>query len=108
MKVYNIKSDLPRVELAAKRLEMIIKYEKEPIIKIIHGYGSSGLGGKIKEMVHQTLEMMKSKHQIKDFIPGEAFGYLLGFDEKIKKYRNLLATDSDYRKVNEGITYILI
>ncbi len=108
MKSYNIKHDLPTKTLALERLNVILKYEREPIIKIIHGYGSHGVGGDIKLLIRQILEEKVNKNEIKAYIPGEAFGHLLGYDYLIKTYLKYLEKDSDYKKVNEGITYIIL
>lgn len=108
MKTYNIKQDFPTKILAKDRLEIILKYEKEAIIKIIHGYGSSGVGGDIKDMIRELLELKLHQKKIKAYIPGEAFGHLLGYDYVIKTYRKLLSQDPLYQRPNEGITYIII
>lgn len=108
MKSYNIKMDMPSINLAIDRLKMILKYERLPIIKIIHGYGSTGIGGDIKHEIRHYLDSLMLQEKIKAYIPGEAFGHLLGFDATIKQYQHLLKQDSDYKKPNEGITYIII
>lgn len=108
MKSYNIKQDLPTKALALERLNIILKYEKDAIIKIIHGYGSHGVGGDIKVMIRQILQEKMNRNEIKAFIPGEAFGHLLGYDYLIKTYQKLLQKDVDYKKANEGITYIIL
>lgn len=108
MKSYNIKQDMPSVVLAKDRLIAIIRYEKERIIKIVHGYGSTGQGGDIKVMVHQLLNDYIESHKIKAYIPGEAFGHLLGYDQIIKDHLSLLKQDPDYKIPNEGITYIIL
>jgi cobalamin biosynthesis protein CbiD len=109
MKTYDIKSDMPDVLEASKRLVQIIKEAKktEKVIKIIHGYGSSGVGGKIKSAVHKSLRNRLNSKEIKAYIPGEAFSLMMGFDEVIHKYSNLLKNDSDFKKGNDGITYII-
>lgn len=108
MKSYNLKSDMPSVALAMDRIKVILKYEKSKVIKIVHGYGSTGVGGDIKIAIRKYLNELLMQNQIKAYIPGEAFGHLLGFDYIIKTYENLLKTDSDYKRSNEGITYIII
>lgn len=108
MKSYNIKQGMPSVSLAKDRLITIIRYERERIIKIVHGYGSTGQGGDIKVMVHQLLNDYIELHKIKAFIPGEAFGHLLGYDAMIKAHLALLKQDPDYKIPNEGITYIIL
>lgn len=108
MKSYNIKIDMPTQILAKQRLDMILKYEREPIIKIVHGYGSTGVGGVIKDMVRKELDERIQKKEIKVYIPGEAFGSLFGFDQWIRTYQHLLKKDPEYKRNNPGITYIIL
>lgn len=106
---YDIKSDMPdRIE-AGHRLAEILRFSKgkEKVIKIVHGYGSSGVGGVIKEVVHKSLRNKVSEGQIKAYIPGESFDRMMGFDETIRTYSHLIKHDSDYKKGNDGITYII-
>ncbi len=105
----DIKSDKPIVSTANLRLLNSIKqYKSEKVIKIIHGYGSSGVGGKIKHMVHETLNTLKDQHQIMDYIPGEALVSFMGYADLIQKYKPLIQQDSDFKKGNDGITYVFI
>ncbi len=109
MKTYNIKADLPSKLDAGKRLaELIRQNQSEKIIKIIHGYGSSGEGGSIKQLVHKSLRNHRKKGNILDFIPGEAKKELLGFDEVIRTYSDYVKNDHDFMIGNPGITYVII
>ncbi|MBE0700901.1 MAG: hypothetical protein IH571_04365 [Acholeplasmataceae bacterium] len=110
MKTYNIKDDLPDKLEAGRRLAEIIRENKgkEKVIKIIHGYGSSGVGGSIKQLVHKSLRNKKKSNEIKAFIPGEAFRQMMGFDEVITTYAHLIKGDGDYQKMNDGITYVIL
>jgi hypothetical protein len=105
----DIKSSMPTVEVAKTLLLNGLKMHKsEKVIKIIHGYGSSGVGGKIKHMVHEVLDVLKENNQIRDYIPGEALVSFMGYADLIQKYKPLIMNDSDYRKGNDGITYVFI
>ncbi len=110
MKEFDLKSDMPTTFVAVMRLKNYIKLSRptEKVIKVIHGYGSSGVGGKIRIAVRQTLDEMLSMRQIKAFIPGEAISTPMGFDEDIRTYRPLIGSDPDFRKGNDGITYIIL
>ena len=101
---------MPTALVAGKRLSNYIKMctGKEKIIKIVHGYGSSGVGGAIKKMVHTSLSNKVKTGEIKAYIPGEAFDKMMGFDEIIQTYSHLLKVDSDYKKGNDGITYVVL
>lgn len=105
----DIKTSMPTVEVAKTLLLNGIKmHRSEKVIKIIHGYGSSGVGGKIKHMVHEVLSDLKDSNQIRDFIPGEALVSFMGYADLIQKYKPLIMNDSDYRRGNDGITYVFI
>jgi hypothetical protein len=110
MKTFNIKADMPDKLEAGKRLAEIIRtcQGQDKVIKIIHGYGSSGVGGSIKQSIHKSLRNKLKKQEIKGFIPGEAFGQLMGFDEVIQTFGHLLKNDQDYKKMNDGITYVIL
>lgn len=109
MKTFNLEAGLPSASDAGKNLAQIIRENKskEKVIKIIHGYGSSGVGGAIKRSVHKSLRKRVNTNEIAAYIPGEAMSVMMGFDDCINKYKHLVQSDSDYRKGNDGITYII-
>ncbi len=110
MKTFDIKSDMPTTAEAGVRLANIIRTSngKDKVIKIVHGYGSTGVGGSIKKTVHASLRNRVRSGEIKAYIPGEAFSHPMGFDEIIQTYASLLKSDSDYRKMNDGITFVIL
>lgn len=109
MKEFDIKSEMPSVNEAIRDLENIIKLTKNSnkVIKIIHGYGSHGVGGSIKVKVRELLKQKMQRKEIKAFIPGEATHQMMGFDELILTYKHLIESDEDFKKGNDGITYII-
>jgi len=78
------------------------------IVKIVHGYGSSGKGGKIKIAIGKALNKRKKDGKIKEWIAGENFSTL---DEKtqqmIKTYPKLI-NNSDLNKRNLGISLVFL
>ncbi len=109
MKEFDIKTTMPTVVEAIHDLENIIKLTKnsDKVIKIIHGYGSHGVGGSIKVKVREMLKQKMQRKEIKAYIPGEATHQMMGFDDMIHQYKHLIDTDDDFRKGNDGITYII-
>ncbi len=111
LKEVNIKSDLPTARDAIKRITYNIKNGKElgiTAIKIIHGYGSSGKGGKIRIEARKYLLDQKRKGIIRDFIAGEDFSI---FNESTRAAFLLcpqLRHDSDLERHNNGITIIIL
>ncbi|MCH2207177.1 MAG: Smr/MutS family protein [Lentisphaerales bacterium] len=111
MKVVNIKDDLPVVDIAIARMEIQIDEAREEeyrALKIIHGYGSSGKGGAIKNEIHRVLRRMYLNEQIFDWIPGEEFS--AEYEETLELLRKFqfLENDEDFRQYNRGISIIIL
>jgi len=102
---------MPTTDVALKRLEAALRLHgrKSKLIKIVHGYGSTGVGGKIRTAVRQRLRSKKAAGSIKDFIPGEEFSM---FDPATQKALSLhhkeIVSDRDYNQSNEGITVVVL
>jgi len=107
----NVKADLPTVDDAIRRITYNIKNAKAfgvTAIKFVHGYGSSGKGGAIREETRKYLARLKTRGQIKDYITGEDFSI---FDEATRKAFLIcddLRRDSDIERHNNGITIVVI
>ena len=111
LKEVNIKADLPTASDAIKRVTYNIRNGKAwgcGAIKIIHGYGSTGKGGRIRTETRRYLEDQKRKGLIRDFIPGESFSI---FDENTRRafdQCNDLRKDSDLERHNNGVTIVVL
>ena len=106
----NIKENMPTVQEAVSHLHSVLRTSRQlgyGAVKIIHGYGSSGRGGKIRLTVRRHLVEMKQKRQIRDFIPGEAFSI---FEEATRQAFircDDMRRDRDLDRHNNGITIII-
>ena len=70
-RTFNVKADAPTVELALANIEIEIQRchsEGVKVLKVIHGYGSSGVGGEIKKALSRWLLLKKKQHFITDYI----------------------------------------
>lgn len=110
-RVVNLEEGMPFVDQAIRRLDFEIhstKRLKINCLKIIHGYGSSGTGGKIRVAVRRRLNELKNKKTIKDFIIGEEFSIFnretIVFLDRCKSLRN----DHDLNRSNNGVTFVLL
>ena len=107
----NIKSDMPTVDDAIRRITYNIKNAGPfgvTAIKFIHGYGSTGKGGTIRTETHKYLERQKKQGHIMDYIPGDTFSI---FDEATRKaflVCDELRHDSDLERHNNGITIVIL
>ncbi len=107
----NIKSDLPESKTALNRLITALygaKADGVRVLKIVHGYGSTGKGGEIRHVVREYLEKQKYSSLIKFYVPGEEFcsGFQTG--RKIIQQFPALQKDHDWNRYNKGITLIVI
>ena len=102
---------MPLVEEALSRMNMGIqemRVSRMKAVKLIHGYGSTGRGGKIRVGVRDELADMKRKRLIKDFIPGEDFGPMNAASRKLAEQDKSVTRDPDYGRMNHGITVVIL
>lgn len=111
VRTINIELNMPTVAealfLLNKELDKSRAY-RTVLLKIIHGYGSSGIGGELRIAIRQTLSGMKKHGQIRDFVPGEC---VIEHLEKIQKLRHALPQlkkDAELNNPNPGITLVIL
>jgi len=111
LKEVNIKDDLPTADDAIRRITFHLRNGKElgaGAVKIIHGYGSTGTGGKIRRKARQYLEAQKSSGKIRDFIPGEDFSIFHEGTRLSFSHCPELRQDRDLERHNNGMTIVVL
>ena len=107
----NLEQGMPFVDAAIKRLTHELHQSRKmkmTVLKIIHGYGSSGTGGKIRTQSRRYLERIAEQGEIRAFITGEKFSI---FDENTRAAIDLcpaLRSDRDLERHNNGVTFIVL
>ena len=107
----NIKGDLPTVGDAIKRVTFHIRTGREMgagAVKIIHGYGAAGSGGKIRKTARAYLEDQKKKQQIRDVIYGEDFSIFHEGTRRAFDRCPELRQDRDLERHNNGMTIVVL
>ncbi|MBR4124445.1 MAG: hypothetical protein IKR12_02620 [Clostridia bacterium] len=108
----NIKEGFPPADLAVANMEIAIerfsKTKDTKVLKVIHGYGSHGVGGEIKRSVKIRLSELKKQHKIDDFVCGEQFGETVKSSYYILENFPELLIDSDLKNYNSGITLVFL
>jgi len=105
----NIKAGMPTVEEARGLLLESLAAAKAGgvrVLKVIHGYGSSGVGGKLRGALRRSLAIRKKEGAIKGFIPGEEWTL---FHEEARALCDrfpFLRDDPDYSRENPGVTIV--
>jgi DNA-nicking Smr family endonuclease len=107
----NLELGRPVAEVAIKRLLTEISQahlEKVQVLTVIHGYGSSGKGGVIREECRKMLDYLKGKREIKEFIAGENFTRKSGKVKQLIQQFPKLERDENLNKGNRGITLVVL
>lgn len=107
----NLEEGMPLVEEALGRMNMGLqemRISHVQAVKLIHGYGSTGRGGKICSGVRNALAEMKRKRLINDYIPGEQFGPVDAASRKLVEQNGNVSRDPDYGRMNHGITIVVL
>ena len=106
----NLEEDHPTVNVGLLRLDRAVvtaRSEGIGFLKLIHGYGSKGVGGRLKLEAMKALERYKRGGLIKDFIPGEHFRVSNEITWELLKRAPELKQDRDLGMNNRGITVVL-
>jgi hypothetical protein len=107
----NLKSDMPQVHEALQRLERelaVARHGKAPLLKIIHGYGSSGAGGDIRIAVQKRLRELAAEGQIRACIYGENWSKSDEETWRVLQAQPVLKGDPDLGRHNQGITVVVL
>jgi hypothetical protein len=111
MKTVNLKSDMPQVHEALQRLERelaVARQEKAKLLKLVHGYGSTGAGGDIRIAVQKRLMELAQNGQVRGCIFGENWSKSDEQTWKLLQSHSELKGDSDLGRRNQGITIVLL
>ncbi len=111
IRVVNLEAGMPTVDQALRRLSGELYTSRRMgcrAVKLIHGYGSSGKGGKIRVAIRRELGGQKLRGQIKDFIPGEDFSIFNSATLQAFSLAEDLRNDKDLDRYNNGVTFVLL
>ena len=109
--IVNLEAGMPTVHEALTRLDQELsaaRREVRPILKLIHGYGSTGAGGDIRIAVQLRLAEIARNGQIRSCIFGENWSRSDEQTWKLIQARPELKQDSDLGRKNLGITIVVL
>lgn len=102
---------MPSVAQAQTRLSselQIARQNRVSILKVIHGYGSSGVGGDLRIALQSSLRQMKQCGQVRDCIFGENWRKSDDRAWELLKQFPELKDDRDFGRQNRGITIVVL
>jgi hypothetical protein len=110
-KIINLEEGMPTVTEALLRLERglsLARQERAGLVKLIHGYGSTGVGGRLREEVQMELMRLARNGRIRGYIPGEEFRASNAESWALVQKHRPLRDDHDFNRGNRGITLVLL
>jgi hypothetical protein len=111
VRIVSIKTGLPTVEEGRARLKVELdraRADAAVVLKLIHGYGSSGVGGALRRGIRASLRKRLKEGGIRAFLPGEEWDLFNEVARRLLQECPELAADQDLNHYNEGITLVLL
>lgn len=109
--VINLEEGMPTVESAQLRMEWELKQVRKSgavAVKLVHGYGSSGVGGRLRDELQKELRRLADNGGIRAVIAGE--DWRISNDttwpllQRFPEWKN----DRDLGRNNRGISIVLL
>lgn len=107
----NLKAGLPVASVALARMtEAIADSARQGVtfLTLIHGYGSSGKGGVIRDECRKALAFLRDKGVVREVIAGEEFDRRSGQVKALLQRYPSLARDHNLNRGNRGVTLVLL
>lgn len=111
IKIIDLEEGMPGIEEARLRMQhelQIARQQRYSAVKLIHGYGSSGVGGSLRIELQKELQRLAGAGSVKVFIPGEDWRIA---DEKTWELLTRFPEwkrDSDLGRKNKGISIVVL
>jgi hypothetical protein len=111
MFVANLKHDMPTLEEARRRMSAALQQARQQkcvAVKLVHGYGSSGVGGTLRTGIHASLRKRRKKGEIAAYVYGEQWSIFEEVVRDLIERAPELRRDSDLDRGNEGISIAIL
>ncbi len=109
IRVFNVETGWPTLDEARRLVLAEIKQARREgarVLKVIHGYGSSGKGGTLCFGLRKSFGLRKKESMIRDFIAGEDFSIFNERTQALLEAVPGLRGDPDLDATNEGVTVL--
>jgi hypothetical protein len=111
IKTVNLKHGMPLVRQALTQLERELNVARQQgcaLLKIVHGYGSHGVGGDIRIAVQKQLQALCESGACAGVIFGEDWRISNELTWQLLQKHKLLKQDPDLGRGNRGITIVVL
>lgn len=111
LRTINLKEGMPALEQARARLAGELARARsagEFGLKLIHGYGSTGVGGTLRTGLGATLTRMQREGRVRQVIFGEHWRASDAAAWEVVKQHPALKQDCDWGRGNRGVTIVIL
>ena len=111
LRTYNLESGYPSVPQALAGLDSELRACRSQgvtVLKLIHGYGSTGVGGDLRIAIQAQLRRMIDARAIQRCIFGENWRKADSASWELVKRFPELKKDADFGRCNRGITIVVL
>lgn len=105
----NLETGRPDLDTARRRLlsEMAAARRKGVrLLKVIHGWGSSGAGGTLAVGIRKSLRLRVKEGKAVAVVPGERFSSDTNEGRELAQRHPSVRGDRDFNRANPGITLV--
>lgn len=106
-----LKEGMPTAIEAERRLLREIEAARQGgvgVLKVIHGYGSTGKGGVLRKRVRALGRRLQRQGHLLAVVPGEDFSRRTPPGKALLRRHPALKADPDYGRQNRGITLLML
>jgi hypothetical protein len=111
IKIINLEEGMPTVERARLRLQHELRTARSQghaACKLIHGYGSTGVGGSLRIELQKELRRLADAGSVRNFIAGEDWRVSNEAAWELLKRYPEWKQDTDLGRGNKGISIVLL
>jgi len=109
MRTVNLETGRPSVDDARRRLLAETQAARDAgvrLLKVVHGWGSSGEGGKVGPAIRRSLRLRVKEGKALAVVPGERFSSDTLEGRELLRRHPSLRNDRDLNRANPGITLV--
>jgi hypothetical protein len=109
LRTLNLEAGLPRVDDARRRLIAELDAARKAgvtVLKVIHGWGSSGQGGKLGPAIRKSLRLRVKEGKARLVVAGERFSSDTAEGRELAQRHPSVRSDRDFNRANPGMTIV--